>query len=73
MSESAARGGGVSTDVHGGAFTASRQEVPGPGLAGCVIACLDVASSVARLLQSITSMTGAATLTLVCRIELYSY
>ena len=28
MSESAARGGGVSTDVHGDAFTASRQEVP---------------------------------------------
>ena len=28
MSESAARGGGVSTDVHGGALAASMQEVP---------------------------------------------
>ena len=35
--------------------------VGGPGLAGCVIACLDVASSVARLLQSITSMTAKRT------------
>ena len=28
MSESAALGGGVSTDVHGGALAASMQEVP---------------------------------------------